>query len=160
MPPKGASDDLKSHIPVLYGEGYSVKDICHLLSIKKSLIYRVLNQYHCYGTISNPNTYSCPHHPSIYLDKLKEQLSLQCNVHVSMATISHALKKLGITHKTVSACAQEWNELARAMYMNKIANEVPDPNMLLFINEVARDKRTIARRYGHAGRGDHCTIWW
>ncbi|KIM53223.1 hypothetical protein SCLCIDRAFT_74998, partial [Scleroderma citrinum Foug A] len=94
MPPKGISDDLKSRIPVLYGEGYSVKDICHLLGIKKTLAYKVLNQYHCHGTILNPLTYSClvrsphslhpadfafisavvNHRPSIYLDKLKEQL--------------------------------------------------------------------------------------
>ncbi|KAL4062256.1 hypothetical protein V8B97DRAFT_2026277 [Scleroderma yunnanense] len=92
MPPKGAFDVLKSCISVLYAEGYSVKDICHLLSIKKSLTYRVLNQYHHYGTISNPNTHSCPvrgphslcptdftfisavikHCSFIYLDELKE----------------------------------------------------------------------------------------
>ena len=59
MPPIGASDDLKSCIPVLYSEGYSVKDICHLLGIKKTLAYNVLNRYHRYGTILNPNTYSC-----------------------------------------------------------------------------------------------------
>ena len=91
MPLKGVSDDLKSCIPVLYGKGYSVKDICHLLSIKKTLAYKVLNQYHHHGTISNPLTYLClvrsprslhpadfpfisavvNHCPSIYLNKLK-----------------------------------------------------------------------------------------
>ena len=178
MPPIGASDDLKSRIPVLYSEGYSVKDICHLLGIKKTLAYNVLNWYHCYGTISNPNTYSylvrgarslCPadfsfisavvkHCPSIYLDELKEQLSLQCNVHISLATISRALKKLGITRKAVSVHAQEWNEVARAVYMNKIAEEVPDPNMLLFVDEAAKDERTTVRRYGRAGRGNRCAV--
>jgi len=178
MPPIGASDDLKSCIPVLYSEGYSVKDICHLLGIKKTLAYNVLNRYHRYGTISNPNTYSClvrgarslcpadfsfisavvKHRPSIYLDELKEQLSLQRNVHISLATISRALKKLSITRKAVSVRAQERNEVARAVYMNKIAEEVPDPNMLLFVDEAAKDERTTARRYGRAGRGNRCAV--
>ena len=70
------------------------------------------------------------HRPSIYLDELKEQLLLQCNVHISLATISRVLKKLGITRKAVSVCAQEWNEVARAVYMNKIAEEVPDPKTI------------------------------
>ena len=137
MPPKGISDDLKSHIPVLYGKGYAVKDICHLLSIKKTLAYKVLNQYHRPWAL----TYSClvrspcslhpadfafisavvNHRPSIYLDELKEQLSLQHNVDVSIATLaSCTLRKLSITCKVVSAHAQEQNDLAREMYMNKI----------------------------------------
>ena len=42
--------------------------------------------------------------------------------------------------------------------MNKIAEEVPDPNMLLFVDEAAKDERTTARRYGRAGRGNRCAV--
>ncbi|KAL4064142.1 hypothetical protein V8B97DRAFT_1988675, partial [Scleroderma yunnanense] len=38
MPHKGISDDLKSCIPVLFHGGFSVKDICHLLGIKNTLV--------------------------------------------------------------------------------------------------------------------------
>ncbi|KAI6003763.1 hypothetical protein EDD15DRAFT_2219971, partial [Pisolithus albus] len=53
------SNDLKAHIPVLHHEGYSVKTICHLLGIKKTTVYRVLSRYLCFGSTSNPHTYSC-----------------------------------------------------------------------------------------------------
>ena len=37
-----ASDKTRARIPVLHRQGYSVKDICHLLAIKKTLMYKVL----------------------------------------------------------------------------------------------------------------------
>jgi hypothetical protein len=40
--------------------------------------------------------------------------------------------------------------------MNWITKEVPDPNMLVFIDEAARDERMVSRRYGHSERGLRC----
>ncbi|KIK19814.1 hypothetical protein PISMIDRAFT_41773, partial [Pisolithus microcarpus 441] len=45
------------------------------------------------------------------------------------------------------------------LYMNKIVEEVLDANMLMFINEAARDGHTILRRHGHSGRGFRCSVW-
>ena len=42
--------------------------------------------------------------------------------------------------------------------MNKIAEEVPNPDMLLFVDEAAKDERTTVRRYGWAGRGNCCAV--
>jgi len=178
MPPKGASDDLKARVPVLYHEGYSVKDICYLLGIKKTLVYKVLNWYLLFGNVSNPYKYSCSvarpralspvdltfisavvnHRPSVYLDELQDELRLKRNIHTTLPTLSRALKQLGVTRKAISARASERNELSRALYMNRIAEEVPDPNMLVFVDEAARDERTISRRYGRSGRGFRCTV--
>jgi len=58
-PPRGASDDLKARVPILYREGYSVKDICYLLGIKKTLVYKVLNRYLQFGDVSNSYPQSC-----------------------------------------------------------------------------------------------------
>ncbi|KIK30868.1 hypothetical protein PISMIDRAFT_50591, partial [Pisolithus microcarpus 441] len=44
------------------------------------------------------------------------------------------------------------------LYMNQVAEEVPDPNMLIFVDEAARDERTVSRRYGRAGRGVRCSV--
>ncbi|KIK24628.1 hypothetical protein PISMIDRAFT_98105 [Pisolithus microcarpus 441] len=41
-------------------------------------------------------------------------------------------------------------------YMNQIAEEVPDSNMLVFINEAVRDKCTLSRRYGCSHQGLCC----
>ena len=171
-------NDLKARIPVLFREGYSVKELCHLLGIKKSLVYKVLSRYQWFGSVSNPHTYSCgvgrprflnstdlaflsaiiDHRPSVYLDELQDELRLKRNVHPTLSTLSRALKqKLGVTRKAISAHACEQNELSRALYMNLIAEEVPDPNMLVFIDEAAKDECTISRRYGRSGKGIRCT---
>jgi len=42
--------------------------------------------------------------------------------------------------------------------MNRIAEEVPDPNMLVFVDEATRDERTISRRYGRSGSGIRCIV--
>ena len=98
------------------------------------------------------------HHPSIYLDELQAKLWHKRNIRATLPTLSHTLKQLGVTRKAISVRALEQNEFSRALYMNCIAEEVPDPNMLLFIDEAARDEHTISRRYGCSGRGIHCTV--
>lgn len=40
--------------------------------------------------------------------------------------------------------------------MNCIGAEVPNPNMLLFIDESAKDERTSFRKYGRAAKGTPC----
>ena len=41
------------------------------------------------------------HSPDLYLDELQNQLQVQHNVDVSLATISRTLKRLGIGSKKV-----------------------------------------------------------
>ena len=51
------SPNIKAQIPLLYHENHCVKEICHILCIKKSLIYRMLSLYSRYGTVINPSKY-------------------------------------------------------------------------------------------------------
>ena len=98
------------------------------------------------------------HRPSVYLDELQDELWLKCNVRSTLPTLSRALEQLGVTRKAISARTYERNEFSRALYMNRIAEEVPDPNiMLMFIDEAARDERTISRRFRRSGKGICCT---
>ena len=98
------------------------------------------------------------HQRSIYLDELLEELQLKHNVQTTLSTLSHTLKQLGVTHKMVSACAYEWNQLLWALYMNQIAEEVPDMNMLMFIDEAAKNECMcmVFRRFGCSKWGIHC----
>ena len=50
---------LKSQIPGLHYEGFSVKEICHQLDVKKLLVYQVLNRYKWFSVVSNIHSYSC-----------------------------------------------------------------------------------------------------
>ncbi|KIK20242.1 hypothetical protein PISMIDRAFT_106160 [Pisolithus microcarpus 441] len=42
------------------------------------------------------------------------------------------------------------------MYMNQISKEVPDANMLMFINKAAKDEHMVFRKYGHSPWGVCC----
>lgn len=44
--PHPLSVDLEAHIPALYEKGHSIKHICRVLSVKKSLIYQTLAYYY------------------------------------------------------------------------------------------------------------------
>jgi hypothetical protein len=53
------SDETRAHITVLHFQGYLVKDICHLLDVKKTMVYKVLTWHSQLSVISNPRMYSC-----------------------------------------------------------------------------------------------------
>ncbi|KAJ7713398.1 hypothetical protein B0H16DRAFT_1272520, partial [Mycena metata] len=85
---------------------------------------------------------------TIYLDEIQEKLLLQRDVSVSITTLLRALHRLELTRKCVSVRALERNDLLRSAYMNRIADLVPDPNMLMFIDEAAKNDRTTGRSRG------------
>src|SRR5271170_3282604 len=56
MPPHTVSKDLKARILTLYYRGYKPKEICDLLGVGKSLVYKTLQYHHIYGLAYNPHT--------------------------------------------------------------------------------------------------------
>ncbi|KDQ06671.1 hypothetical protein BOTBODRAFT_86145, partial [Botryobasidium botryosum FD-172 SS1] len=85
---------------------------------------------------------------TVYADEIQEQLYLRRNVTVSLTTVFRTLRRLHFSNKAISAQALERNEIQRAHFMNRIGAEVPDPEMLMFCDEAAKDKRTSGRRRG------------
>ena len=60
------------------------------------------------------------------------------------------------SRKRVSAIARERKELLRNAFMNRIADIAPNPEMLMFTDESAKDERTQTRRHGWAPRNTRC----
>ena len=92
----------------------------------------------------------------MYLDKIQEQLLSRRGVKVSIPTLTRTLRRLLFTNKDVSSKALEWNDRDRAVYMNCIAELVPDLEMLMFGDEASKDERTSNRRKGWSRRGTRC----
>ncbi|KAG2366206.1 hypothetical protein BDR07DRAFT_1480454 [Suillus spraguei] len=93
--------------------------------------------------------------PTMYLDELQ-------HVFVSLQTLLRTLRRLHYSHKSISSRALERDEERRAIFMNHIAEIAPDPKMLMFDDEAAKDERTSIRRFGHIDSNDHLsqvTIW-
>lgn len=175
MPQRYVSQDLKARIPVLfYDQGYSAKEICGILGIKKSLVYQALAYFKAYGVAHNPlarksgrrrllsvadvNLVSAlvNRRHTIYLDEIQDELYQERGVFVSIPTLCRTLRRLDFTRKIVSARALERNDLLRSAFMNKIADEVPDPNMMMFVDEAARNRRSSMRPRGWARMGMRC----
>jgi transposase len=164
--------DLKAHIPALYHEqGYSVKDICKLLSVKETLVYTTLHYHGTFGLPFNecaqqqqgPCLLTITHlsficallnqQHTVYLDEIQALLFSCHGVKVSVPTLTCTLRRLHFTHKDVSGKALEHNEHHHAIYMNHIAELVTDPNMLMFGEENLKDKRTSNRHTGWSCQG-------
>lgn len=173
---RNLSLDLKARIPVLKKNGYSVEEICAILGIKKTTVYdtlahqdnfnvpfnlhregsirgrlRILNStdlsfirslIHCNGML--------------YLDEIQALLLDRRGVSVSIPTLSRTLQRMQYSKKRVSARAIERNEARRAAYLAMIAELAPDPEMLMFTDESAKDERTSSRSMGWSGIGGWC----
>ncbi|KAK6993087.1 hypothetical protein R3P38DRAFT_116317 [Favolaschia claudopus] len=161
MPTRTVSRDLKDRIPVLFFEkGYAVHQICTVLGVKKTLVYKTLDLFTTFGTSYNPHARRggrprkltgvdvqfvealLEQSHTIYLDEIQEKLLTQRGVSVTIATVFSTLRRLHFTRKCVSVKALERNDLLRSAFMNKIADLVPDPNMMMFVDESAKDDRT------------------
>ena len=173
MPSYTISYDIKAQVPILhYNLGYSVKEIVKVLGVKKSLIYKTLFFHQSYGlTYSSHSAQQSHRHQhltaidisfirgllhqkhTIYLDEIQEQLLIWRSVQISLLTLSRTLHWLYFSYKDVLGHALEQNNQVRAVFMNWIADQVPNPNMLMFGDEASKDERTSACRQGWALKG-------
>lgn len=96
---------------------------------------------------------------TVYIDKIQEELMTKRGVYVSIPTVARTLHRLDYTHKRTSRHAIEQNELMRAAYMNQVGALVPDPNMLMFTDDTAKDERTTARQMGWSRIVTPCVQW-
>jgi transposase len=173
--PRPISRDLKARVPVLQRRGYSVQQICDVLGIKKTLAYNILRFNRDYGTVFNPQGYQrrgrrrclnggdvtflrvyIVQNPTALLDEIQLALCNCRGVHVTIPTVVRTLKQVAISKKQVSVRAVERNELLCAVFMNRLGALVRDPNMLMFLDESAKDERTSRRRSGWSIKGSRC----
>jgi transposase len=168
------SADLKAQIPVLFHQGVDIKEICNILNIRKSLVYRTLSYSRAYGVPYNPHSSRSgrkrilsqgdikfivallTRRHTVYIDEIQKQLSIERRISVSYATLQRVLHRLDYSYKRVSARALERNDLLRSAFMNRIADEIINPDMLMFVDEAARNKKTSARTNGWSLMGKRC----
>ncbi|KAJ7576692.1 hypothetical protein C8J56DRAFT_1007467 [Mycena floridula] len=147
---------IKACIPILHLEQhYDIQEICTILGIKKSLVYKTLALYDKLGVTTQPKTlyvqFIChllQKNPCTYLDEIQSDLEHQRGVIISIPTLLQTLQRLQFSNKTVSIQALEHNDLQRSAFMNCIAEIMLNPDMVMFINEAAKNDKTVARNDG------------
>jgi len=92
----------------------------------------------------------------IYLDELQAEIYNIRGVTLSRSSITRTLHHLQYSHKHVSTHALERNDLMRSAFMNKITDQVPNPDMLIFTDEAACNTRTSAWTKGWSLVGRRC----
>nr|GAT57925.1 predicted protein [Mycena chlorophos] len=165
---KHPSADLKDRIPILFHhQQLKVPQICEVLGVQKTLVYKTLVYFDKYGLTYNYNPHARQRGRKRLLEggdltfvgramehqflvEVRDELYEQRGVYVRIATIQRTIKHAGLTCKIMSAPAIERDEQHRALYMNYIGRDVLDPNCLIFLDESAHDKRTAYRRRGYA----------
>jgi hypothetical protein len=85
---------------------------------------------------------------SLYLTEIQEALGNERGVFISITTLLRTLRRLHYSRKGVSARALERDDLLRSAFMNRVADKVMNPDMLMFVDEAARNKKTSARTKG------------
>ncbi|KAF9516892.1 hypothetical protein BS47DRAFT_1314739, partial [Hydnum rufescens UP504] len=62
------------------------------------------------------------------------------------------------SRKQVSKEAREQNELLQVAFVNQAAELIPNPDMLLCVDESSKDDHTVARRWGYSRVGTRCIV--
>ena len=98
----------------------------------------------------------------MYLDKLKEMLSVTCGQEVSQATIWHMLHCQGFTMKKVGCPASAWwNKWPRPLQITRVAAERSAEKRLDYVARISRyearqlifvDESSVDRRTTYRGR--------
>ena len=84
-----------------------------------------------------------------YLDELVYEMEQRIGKLVSIPTLWRSLQFCGITRKKIQKAAEERSEALRGFYLYNIGMNYTS-EQLIFINETAKDERTLIRLYGYS----------
>lgn len=84
---------------------------------------------------------------------MQDALRDKFGTEVSVATLLATLWELDYTNKRVTKEALERDAARRAVFKYRIGKIASDPNMLLFLDEAAKNERTPGRTRGWSLRG-------
>lgn len=166
---------IKDRVPDLfYVHKLHPTEIAKYLHIKKTCIYDTLRYHRLYKTTFNPHrrrpgrksTLRYTHddfvhdylkrNPCAYLDEIQLAVCDQYGFEPSIPTLVRCLRRLNYTSKTVSKEALERDEKRRAVFMYQMGKVAKDPDMLVFLDEAAKNEKTSGRLKGWSLRGMRC----
>ncbi|GBB98439.1 hypothetical protein RclHR1_32280001 [Rhizophagus clarus] len=130
------SEDLKWRIVYLYHDGHNRKKIAELLHISKYTVDKVLQIYVQWGTVVN----------------LWQKLPGCCK------TLTRNEMKIlqELVKDKLHRVAYEQNELLRSTFIAKVGRDYK-PEQLIFMDEVAKDERSLSQGYGYSLKNTFAT---
>ena len=99
----------------------------------------------------------CKDDPTMYLDEYVHELAVAGHGLFTLQQVSRALLDLRMTRKLVDARSDTQDELDRAAFKG-LVRAVPDPAMLLFMDEKSKTRYSARRRWGRAVQGERAHV--
>lgn len=149
-----------------YDYNWSIDECAHASGRCRRSIYNILGLYDTFGTPQNllacrtgrRRSLTDQDHnfivglvrarPTIYLDEIQLMLEEQCDVSVSVATLSRTLFRLSLSNKSVARQASERDELLRAIWQGEWG--VYNADNYVWIDESSVDDTATLRLNGWA----------
>ena len=151
------SSDLKQSALRLWSAGWETSDICDILRISKSSLYRWKNINDEHRSVNRPSSAirRCPckisravltglhlllkDSPDTYLDELVWWLAIQHGIEISVSQLHQNLVQAGLTRKLLRKLAAERDEQLREDWRNMIkGNFQADGAQLIFVDETSK----------------------
>ena len=151
MPNHRISPDLKECALCLWEIGWSIEDICFVLGVSRSSLYRWRAIFDDLGTVTRPPsplrgpTQILTHalltacqdlfaqDSDLYIDEVITWLALVHNIEISPTTLRHNLEEAGLTRKILHKLMAERDEQCHGDWKDLIVQEfLPDGSQLVF----------------------------
>jgi transposase len=170
MPYRQISRDVKLAAIRLHEQALlPLPDILDCLRISRATFYRILQLWrttgdvvrHSSGIQGRPQSMNLDnidylkhlisHHADWFLDELQYLLATNRFISVHFTTIHRELGRAQVSTKKLRKIAIKRNVNLRADFIRRMAQYRPE--QLGFLDEVSKDERTSARRYGRSMKG-------
>ncbi|UZO06843.1 uncharacterized protein OCT59_027150 [Rhizophagus irregularis] len=167
--PQEFSEDLCWRIIYLHIDRFSTADIANTLYVSKGFVNKIIRRYNRWACVKNPFK-GIPGRRKLfsradmavlrnlvaekadwYLDELVYEMECLTGKRASIAALWRSLQYMGITRKKLHKAALERNDIIRAHYLGVIGEHYT-PNQLIFLDESAKDERSLSRLYGYSPR--------
>lgn len=161
----------------LWENGWTKEDICSVLCVSRTSLYRWAQIVATFGTVSPPPSplrgrprIVCmavttaikdiyKHNADTYLDELQWIHAIDHDIAISISALQETLTRAGLTRKVLHKIASEHNEERRAEFLHCIHNNFSGTgDEFVVIDESSKDERTYSRRYGRSPAGQQATI--
>ncbi|UZO01551.1 uncharacterized protein OCT59_020065 [Rhizophagus irregularis] len=129
--PREFSEDLYCHIVYLYTDGLSTVDIANTLHMSKGVVNKIKKRYNRWACVINPFK-GVPGRRKLF--SRRDMTILR-----------------GLVREKLQKAALERNEIVRAHYLATFGEHYTQ-NQLIFIDESAKDERSLSRLYGYSPR--------
>ncbi|KAE9392284.1 hypothetical protein BT96DRAFT_1000459 [Gymnopus androsaceus JB14] len=145
------SQDMKYTALRMWESGWDLDDICSVLVVSPSSMYRWRAILEEFGDVNRP-----PSGLQTYLDELQWFLAVEHDIAISIPSLQSNLEKAGLTRKLLHKIAIERDYQRQRDFCNGIRNLdhfSGTAHEFVTVDESSKNDHTTARRYGRAPIG-------